>query len=83
VTVCPCLITTLPYVLTACVLLVTLYVCVMLQVCDHLQALGKQVGIRVIALVGGIATIKQVGGLIRRACMCSTILISSPHCHVW
>jgi hypothetical protein len=31
------------------------------QVCEHLQALGKQVGIRVIALVGGIAPVKQVG----------------------
>lgn len=34
----------------------------LLQVCEHLQALGKQVGLRVIALVGGIAPVKQVGG---------------------
>lgn len=33
----------------------------LLQVCEHLQALGKQVGLRVIALVGGIAPVKQVG----------------------
>eukprot|EP00775_Hariotina_reticulata_P001872 gene1872-2209_t len=30
-----------------------------LQVCQHLQALGRQVGVRVIALVGGIAPVKQ------------------------
>jgi ATP-dependent RNA helicase DDX24/MAK5 len=30
-----------------------------LQVCQHLQVLGKQVGVRVIGLVGGIAPVKQ------------------------
>jgi hypothetical protein len=33
-----------------------------MQVCEHLQALGKQMGVRVIALVGGIAPVKQVRG---------------------
>jgi ATP-dependent RNA helicase DDX24/MAK5 len=45
-----------------------------LQVSEHLQALGKQVGIRVAALVGGIAPVKQE----RLLRSCPPVIVATP-----
>ncbi|KAF6262592.1 hypothetical protein COO60DRAFT_1699171 [Scenedesmus sp. NREL 46B-D3] len=45
-----------------------------LQVAEHLQALGKRVGVRVAALVGGIAPVKQE----RLLRSCPPVIVATP-----